>query len=212
VHLQAFTPLMTGITLGVVCAICARGHHQASDDSDTFTISPVVGYMMVCVGLIICAVPLLPGAAGDIPKTRFLWYLSPFWLLAFTAAAFLFRYRVVVRDQTLTFGAFRRRVVPFSDVIDLDVIEGSKSSELWVYLRSGHKIKLSDVIGDFDELVGMVNSQMAGMLGPQHDSAAKIRDRKNRKQEGKTVAWLIPVALGIVALVVFVLWRMQLLH
>jgi hypothetical protein len=101
VHLQAFTPLMTSLTLSVVCGICARNHHQVSDDADTYTISPVVGYMMICVGVLCCIGPFLPGIAGDISTSRFFWYSSPFWLLAFSGAAFFFRYRVVVRDQTL---------------------------------------------------------------------------------------------------------------
>lgn len=212
-HLQPFlTPLMISITLSVVCGISARSHHQATDDSDTFTISPVVGYLMVCVGLVCCAVPFLPGAAGDITTTRFFWYFSPFWFFAFTAAAFFFRYRVVVTDKTLTYGAFRRRVVPFSEVIDLDVLQGQKSSELWVYLRTGRTLKFSGMLSDFDEFVGMVNSHMAGLPGPQHDSAAKLHDQEKRKRDNRAAGWFSYIGIGIVALVVFVLWRMQLLH
>jgi hypothetical protein len=65
-HLQALTPFMTTLTLTLVCSICARSHHQVSDDADTFTISPVVGYMMIGVGIVLCIFPSLPGAAGNI--------------------------------------------------------------------------------------------------------------------------------------------------
>jgi hypothetical protein len=213
VHLQPFfTPLMTSLTLSVVCGICARSHHQVSDDADTFTISPVAGYMMICVGVVCCVGPFLPGVAGDMSTMRFFWYSSPFWLLAFVGAAFFFRYCVVVRDQTLTYGAFRRRVIPFSQVIDFDVLHGQKSGELWLYLKTGKRLKFSGLLSDFDELVGMVNSHMAGLPGPQHDSVAKIRDQEKRRTDSRTANWVMFIGLGIVALVVFVLWRMRLLH
>jgi hypothetical protein len=205
---------MTSLTLNVVCGICARSHHQVSDDADTFTISPVAGYMMICVGVLCCVGPFLPRVAGDMSTIRFFWYSSPFWLLAFIGAAFFFRYRVVVRDQTLTltYGAFRRRVIPFSQVIDFDVLHGQKSGELWLYLKTGKRLKFSGLLSDFDELVGMVNSHMAGLPGPQHDSVAKIRDQEKRRADNRTANRVMFIGLSIVALVVFVLWRMRLLY
>jgi hypothetical protein len=211
VHVEAFTPLMTCLTLSIVCGICARSHHQATDVSDTFTISPVAGYLMVFAGLAFCAIPFLPGASGNISTIRFFWHFSPVWLFAFVAAAFFFRYRVVVRDETLTYGAFRRRAVPFSEVIDYDVLQGQRSAELWVYLKTGKAIKFSGMLSDFDEFVGLVNSHMAGLPGPQHDSAQKLRDQQKRKQDNKAVGWIMFAGLGIVGLMIFVLWRMQLL-
>jgi hypothetical protein len=112
-------------------------------------------------------------------------YFSPFWLAAFAASTFFLRYQVVVRDQTLTYGAFRRRVVRISEVIDFDVLSGSKSSELRVYLRSGKTLKFSGMLRDFDELVGMVNSHMTGAPGTQHDSPAKISDQEKRKRDNR---------------------------
>lgn len=117
-----------------------------------------------------------------------------------------------MRDQTLTYGAFRRRVVPFSQVIDFDVLHGQKSGELWLYLKAGERLKFSGLLGDFDELVGMVNSHMEGLPGPQHDSPAKICDQEKRKRDGKAANWFAYIGIGIVALAVLVLWRMQLLH
>ncbi len=166
---------------------------------------------MVFAGLAFCAIPFLPGASGNISTIRFFWHFSPVWLFAFVAAAFFFRYRVVVRDETLTYGAFRRRAVPFSEVIDYDVLQGQRSAELWVYLKTGKAIKFSGMLSDFDEFVGLVNSHMAGLPGPQHDSAQKLRDQQKRKQDNKAVGWIMFAGLGIVGLMIFVLWRMQLL-
>jgi len=210
--LHGLTPLFTSLTLSVVAGVCARSHHLETDSEDVFAISPAVGYLMLGIGLFMCAAPFLPGAAGDIPVIRFFWMFSPFWGGAFLAAIFFFRYQVKITDTTMTVGAFRRRVILFSEVIDYDVIQGSRSSELWVYLKSGKKLKFSGLLSDFDELVGMVNSHMEGLPGPQHDCAAKIRDQEKRKHDNRVTGWFLIVGYGIVGVVVFVLWRMQLLH
>jgi hypothetical protein len=158
-----------------------------------------------------CVAPFLPGAAGDISVIRFFWMFLPFWVGALLAAIFFFRYQVKVTDTTMTVGAFRRRVIPFSEVIDYDVIQGGRSPELCVYLKSGKRLKFSGMLSDFDELVGMVNSHMQGLRGPQRDSEAKIRDRNKRVRDGRVANWFAYVGIIIVAVVVFVLWRMRLL-
>lgn len=103
-------------------------------------------------------------------------------------------------------------MIPFSEVIDFDVLHGQKSSELWLYLKTGKRLKFSGLLSDFDDLVGMVNSHMAGLPGPQHDSVAKIRDQERRRTANRRANWIIFIGLAIVALAVFILWRMQLLH
>ncbi len=211
-QLPPLAPLFTSLTLSVVCAICARSHHQVSEDADTFTFSPVVGYLFLGIGNLLCALPWLARREGDDPPSYFFWQWSPIWLLIFTGAAFVFRYRIVVRDQTLTYGAFRHRAIPFSEVIDYDEIQGQRSAELWVYLKSGKHLTFSGLLGDFDELVGMVDSHMAGLPGPQHDSVAKIRDRERRQRGNRVANVLAVVGVLIVAAFVFILWRMQLLH
>jgi hypothetical protein len=60
-------------------------------------------------------------------------------------------------------------------------------------------LKFSGLLGDFDELVGMVNSHMAGLPGPQHDSVAKIRDRATRQRDERGAAWITYIGLFIVA-------------
>jgi hypothetical protein len=210
--MHGFTPLFTSLTLSVVAGVCARSHHLETDSEDVFAISPVVGYLMLGAGLFMCVAPLLPGAAGDIPVIRFFWMFSPFWGGAFLAAIFFFRYQVRITDTTLTVGAFRRRVIPFSEVIDYDVLQGGRSPELWVYLKNGKTLKFSGILSDFDDLVGMVNSHMEGLPGPNHDSAAKTRDRDRRARGNRNANWIAGVGMVIIAAVVFVLWRMQLLH
>jgi hypothetical protein len=168
---------------------------------------------MVAVGTLTCISPWLARSRTGIPPSHLFWDCSPIWLFIFALGVFFFRYRVVVRDQTFMFGAFRRRVIQFSDVIDFDVfLPRQRGSELWLYLSSGKRWKFSGALSDFDELVGMVNSHMAGLPGPQRDSVAKIRDQETRRRGNKNANWLMVVGVLIVALFVLILWRMQLLH
>jgi hypothetical protein len=51
VQIPNFAPFMTSITMTAVALVCAGSHHQVSDDADTFTISPAVGYLMIAVGI-----------------------------------------------------------------------------------------------------------------------------------------------------------------
>jgi hypothetical protein len=210
-HLQALTPLMTSLSLSIVVGICARSHHLETDSDDVFGISPAVGYLMLGIGFLMCSVAFWPGAAGDIPVIRFFWMFSPFWGGAFIAAIFFFRYQVRITDTSMTVGAFRRQVIPFSEVIDYDELRGGQSPELWVYLKSGKKLKFSGLLSDFDELVGMVNSHMEGLPSLQRDSPAKIRDRDRRIRGNRAAYWMMGIGAVIIAVVIFVLWRMQLL-
>lgn len=90
--------------------------------------------------------------------------------------------------------------------------EGGRSPELWLYLKSGKTLKFSGMLSDFDELVGMVNSHMEGLPGPNRDSAAKTRDRDRRARGNRDANWIAGVGIVIIGAVVFVLWRMRLLH
>jgi hypothetical protein len=123
-HLQSPTPFVVSISLSVVSAVCAAGHHKETDSEDTFAFPPFVGYLMLFCGIIMCLAPLLPGAAGDIPRVQFFFMFCPFWGGAFLASLYFFRYRVVITDTTLTLGSLRRRQLIFDDVIDWDVIKG----------------------------------------------------------------------------------------
>jgi hypothetical protein len=72
--------------------------------------------------------------------------------------------------------------------------------------------KFSGMLSDFDELVGMMNSHMVGLPGPNRDSAAEIRDRDRRMRGNRNANRLAVVGIVIAAAFVFILWRMQLLH
>jgi hypothetical protein len=53
---------------------------------------------------------------------------------------------------------------------------------------------------------------LAEQPGGQHDSDQKLRDQANRVRDNRNDGWFSYIALGVVGLVLFVLWRMGLLH
>jgi hypothetical protein len=103
-------------------------------------------------------------------------------------------------------------VVLFSEVIDFDVIQGRQSSELWVYLRSGKQLKFSGLLGDFDDLVDLVDDRLAEQPGGQHDSEEKLHDQANRIRDKRNAERFAYVGLVILAVAVFVMWWMGLLQ
>ena len=210
-HWQSLTPLMTGITLSIVCGLAARGHHKKADGQDVFSIPAGIAWLMASMGVLFCIVPFLPGVSGKTSPIHFFWEFAPFWGGAFFAALYFFSYRVIVGDRTFTYGAFCRTAVPFTEVIDFDVIDGKQSSELWVYLKNGKRLKFSGLLGDFYEWVDLVDDRMAGSSGERGDSAAKILDHERRKTGNRNAGRLAYGGWVIVGVFIFILWRMRLL-
>ena len=117
------------------------------------------------------------------------------------AAAYFLYYRLIVTADVLTVGAFFRSKIPLTDVIDTDIKEGGRSRELIIYARDGRRIRVSGLVGDFDDLEGTVRSRMAGPDKGQ-DSAEKLKDRGNRNRSDAFDALLL---IGILALGIFLL-------
>ena len=106
----------------------------------------------------------------------------------------------------------RRWVIPCETIADWGVIKGSRSPEFVVYLKSGERIRRAGLLGDFDELVGMINSYEAIPPRGHPDSDGKLKDREMRTQASRRVNWIMGVGLVLIGTVVVVLWRMRLLN
>jgi hypothetical protein len=202
---QYLTSAVVGVTLSVLVAVSARHGRQTSEGTEVFSFSPLLGATTVACGLFLCAVPLVPGIKGNTSPFKFFLELFPFWGGAFAISAYLFRYRIAVTNTTLTIGAFTRKTFQFEDVIDWDIVGGQRGSQLFVYLRSGRKLRISGLIGDFDGLTSLVNSHMATPRPGQPDSVAKLRDRAARAQEARAVWWYLGIGVAIVVIFVWAL-------
>jgi hypothetical protein len=154
--LQFLTPVVVSVCVSAVVAACARHHHIESQAGATFTFSPVVGYLMFVGGWVFCLVPFLPGAAGDIPTTRFFFIFSPFWGAAFVASAFFFRYKVLVGQRAVVISSLWERAIPFETIVSCEVVPSGRGRELVLQVQNGKTARFSSLLGDFDKLVWMI--------------------------------------------------------
>lgn len=166
---------------------------------------------MLFGALLFCIVPLLPGASGNTPTMTFFLAFTPFSCGAFLASIYFSRYRVVVTKETLTVGAFRRRAVSFSDVVDWDRLEGRYDDELLVYLRDNKRLRFSGLLSDFDTLVELIDCNMAVPPAGQADCALKLQDQKRRAEGNANAGRITWIGTAVIAVVVIVLWRLDLL-
>jgi hypothetical protein len=163
-------------------------------------------------GLLPCVVFVLPHRAGDelgLPLSLALALIS---FVGLGVSVYFFCYRVIVKDESITIGAFRKRVIPCESIIDWDVLKGNRSSELIVYLRGGERLRLSGLIGDFDELVGMINSHEAIPPRGHPDSAEKLKDWDARARANRHANWIAISGLIVVGITVIALWKAGLLN
>jgi hypothetical protein len=208
-HLPDSPRLAVGLVLGLLTFIAGRSHHHVTDSADIFTFPRAIGYLFSAVALLTFVVPFIVREPGDLNVQLMLIAMA---LLFFTGAMHFFRYRVIVTDESVTIGSFRRRVILCDSIVDWDLIRGSRSSELLVYLKNGEKLRLSGLIGDFDELVGMINSHEAIPPRGHPDSAEKLRDRQAREQAQRRGNVIVVAGLIIIGIVLVALWKVRLLN
>jgi hypothetical protein len=208
-HIPGNPAPFVGLVLGVVAAVAARSHHQVTDTADTFTYPRILGYFFGIFG-VSALLPLLFQLIS--------WHTSAsyiaigFSIFALVMALYVFRYRVIVTDEFLTIGAFRRRVIPCDTINDWDTVPGNRSQDLLVYLKDGERLRLSGLLGDFDELVGMINSHEAIPARGHPDSAQKLKDRQAREQANRRATWIAAFGAIVVVLVIIAGRRFGLLH
>jgi hypothetical protein len=199
---------MTGITLSAVAVICARSQQEDSDSLYIFTASPLARHALAGVVVFCCFVTLLRAFAEADPSMQFFFGFSPLWGGALLGLICLLRYRVIVTDTTLTVVTFTRRQFSFEDVIDYDVIiggrYGNENSVLLMYLRDGTKLRLTNLLGDFDDLIGLVNSHIASPPHGQPNCPAKLLDRAVRVRNARIMDWLGYVSIAVVT--GFLIW------
>ena len=101
----------------------------------------------------------------------------------------------------------RERVVPFADIIDSDVLVGRQARELVVYLRNGHRLRLSGLLQDFDELVDAIDDARVATV----DSAAKLADQQRAaagRRGANLITWIGLALIGTALIAVWIYQRM----
>jgi hypothetical protein len=208
-HLPSSPAPFIGLVYSIIAVVAARSHHKVTDSADIFKFPSIVGYFCSFVA----AMPWLawafwPGLSsrGELDPPMLV-ALGIATLLCLLSALYFFRYKVVVSDDHITIGAFRRRMISCETIIDWDLIRGSRDSELIVYLKGGERVRLSSMLIDFDELVGMINSHEAIPPRGHPDSEEKRKDREKRARANRTANWLAAAGAVLVLAIIFALHR-----
>ena len=177
------------------CGPCSPSKHGGR--RRIYKFPSVIGYLMLVCGLLFLCFPFLPmrHSANDMSPMLFFLFFAAFAACAFAAAAYFFRFRVVVGDTTLTFGSFHREQIALSDVIDTDIISG-RSPELIVYVRGGRRVKFSGMLGDFADLADTVSVRSTGT--PGSSSIEKLTDQRGRASVARHLNWIAGVGIALI--------------
>jgi hypothetical protein len=170
-NLSPLTPLFVSLTLGGVMVLGARSHRRIEGDVEIYKYPAAVAYLMGFCGLFFLAVPFLPGARGDMSQLSFFAGFAGFAACAMLAAGYFLRFRVTIDTKQLCYGAFSRRTVDLSEIVDAKVQRGSKSAQLFVKLQTGRKITFSGMLADFDSLASRMVSCALHNTGKPSDAA-----------------------------------------
>jgi hypothetical protein len=145
------------------------------------------------------------GGEGDVPPLLFFSFFAVWGALAFAAAVYFFRYRVIVGDKVLRFGTLRFESVPIADVIDTDIITGGRNVELLVYLSSGRRLEFSSLLGDFASLADTLDNR-ANRAPGTGASIQKLEDQRRRVTLVRRLNWVVGVAVLVGAIVGGIVW------
>jgi hypothetical protein len=128
---------------------------------------------------------------------------------AFGSALWFMRYRVTVGASTVAVRfLLRERIIPFADILDSDVLVGRQARELVVYLRGGHRLRLSGLLQDFDELVDTIHDAQSSAT----DSAEKLADQQRVVAGRRGANWITYIGLALVAIALIASWAAQRLY
>ena len=197
-------PLAVPLTASAILALAARSRHRRQGDKDIYQLPTPLAYLMAIFGVFFLAVPFIPRIGGPDPvKLYFYAFFAAFSAGAFGCALWFVRYRVTVSATTVAVRfLLRERVIPFTDIIDSDVLVGRQARELIVYLRNGHRLRLSGLLQDFDELVDAIQDAHVSQV----DSAQKLADQQRVITGNRGAGWIMAVGLVLIGLALIASW------
>jgi hypothetical protein len=203
-HFSVPTQGVVALVLGLIALVASRTHHQTIGDQDVYRYPPFVGYLMVGCGILFLCIPLFPGR-GDVPVPVWLLFFESFAAAAFAAAVHFFRFRVLVGGSVLQFGTFHFESIPLTEIVDTDVTAG-RNAQLFVYLRSGRRLKFSSMLGDFGSLADSIASQSAGPPPGTGASIQKLEDQRARAALNRKLGWIMGIGLATCAIAALTVW------
>jgi hypothetical protein len=206
-RISTTTPILVTLVFALIAWAASKQRHESLSGDEIYKYPPVTGWLMVACGLFFLCAPFL-GGEGDVPPLLWFSFFAVFAALAFAAAIYFFRYRVIVGDTALKFGTLRFEAVSLADVVDTDVTAG-RNGKLSVYLRTGRRLEFSNMLGDFADLADTVDSRRAHDSPGTGASIQKLEDQRRRASIVRRLNWLVGIAAVIGGIVGAIVWLRQ---
>jgi len=130
----------------------------SSDDVAVFRYPRVTACASGFFGLVLVFGPLFSTGGPGRPSAA----VFPMLLacLAFSGAIYFWRYRVIVSQTTITFGAFQPESIALADVVRIDV-SGGRNVTVDVYLRDDRCVRFSSLLVDWAGLIDLIRDRTA---------------------------------------------------
>jgi hypothetical protein len=170
---------------------------QKVEGGTVFEYPPFLGYLMAACGLLLLFAVFIPGIEGNESKIQFFLTVSPFWFGAIAFSVYVLRYRVTVSEDGVAIRAYRQTQITNAEIVDTDLLNG-RSPELVVYLRNGHRIRLSGMLQEFNLLASMITGKLTrdGQVRP--DSPQKLADQARIRKGNRDGLWIMLVGVALV--------------
>lgn len=196
------TPIIVTLLYGLIAWVASKARHESSGGDEIYKYPPSVAWLMVGCGFLFLGLPFL-GGEGDVPPIIFFIFFAVWAALAFTAATYFFRYRVIVGNTDLKFGTLRCETIPLADVVDTEVT-GGRNGKLLVYLRSGRRLEFSNMLGDFIDLADTLASRRT--IDAPGSSIQKLQDQRRRASLVRRLNWMVGIAVAILVMIGVIQW------
>ena len=198
------TPIIVTLLYGLITWVVSKARHESCDGVEIYKYPPPVAGLMVACGFLFLGLPFL-GGEGDVPPIIFFLFFAVWAALAFTAATYFFRYRVIVGNIDLKFGTLRFETIPLADVVDTEVT-GGRNGKLLVYLRSGRRIGFSNMLGDFTDLADTLSSRRTIDLPGTGASIQKLQDQRRRASLMRRLNYMVGITIAVLMIIALIKW------
>jgi len=150
-------PFAIGVSFAIVAAIARAGEHFSVDGAQIYRYSPGLAYFAIVMGALIGATPfLLPIVQSQTNSQPLGWppvlIAATIALTQFVAGPWMLRFRVILKADSITYGAFFRKRILFKDIVKIKVSDFDLRGKISVYPRSGWTAVFTYTLNDYVSL------------------------------------------------------------
>ena len=151
--------LVVPLVLSILAAVSRRSKHVSKQGLEIFAFPGVLVCVMALSSSLIAFAPIwIPIVKPQMtpPTIEAYLFFGAFGGLGIVFAAYLFYYRVIVGPEDFAVGALVRKEFRLVDIREVKLQKGQRSSQYFVYLRSGKRLRFSGLLSGFEALTKLL--------------------------------------------------------